>query len=220
MNAVAPESGQVAALAVAALALAWAGRQLPWYKLEGDPEATRILIVATLALAGLRWFNADALAGTSLHFLGAGIATLMFGAPFALWVMAVVSLLAWLGGTAWIGWAPDFIACGLLPVTVAHLLWRFEQARLPPHLFIFVLFNGFFGGGLAMLASHLLKAAASLWLGIENPAVYLTAGMLMMFGEGFLTGGTMALVVVYRPHWCASFDDRRYLRPPGGDAGA
>ena len=220
MNAVAPESGQVAALAVAALALAWAGRQLPWYKLEGDPEATRILIVATLALAGLRWFNADALAGTSLHFLGAGIATLMFGAPFALWVMAVVSLLAWLGGTAWIGWAPDFIACGLLPVTVAHLLWRFEQARLPPHLFIFVLFNGFLGGGLAMLASHLLKAVVALWLGIDNPAVYLTAGILMMFGEGFLTGGTMALLVVYRPHWCASFDDRHYLRPPGGDAGA
>jgi len=21
--------------------------------------------------------------------------------------------------------------------------------------------------------------------------------------------------VVYRPHWCATFDDRRYLRPPG-----
>ena len=134
--------------------------------------------------------------------------------------MAVVSLLAWLGGTAWIGWAPDFIACGLLPVTVAHLLWRFEQARLPPHLLIFVLFNGFLGGGLAMLASHLLKAVVALWLGIDNPAVYLTAGILMMFGEGFLTGGTMALVVVYRPHWCASFDDRRYLKPPGGNAGA
>ena len=34
----------------------------------------------------------------------------------------------------------------------------------------------------------------------------------LMFGEGFFCGGAMALVVVYRPQWCASFDDARYLR--------
>ena len=209
----APEAVQVAALAIAALALAWAARQLPWYKLEGDPEARRVLIVATLALSGLRWFNADAVAGTSLHFLGAGVANLMFGTPFALWVMAVVSLMAWLGGSDWLGWGPDFVACGLLPVLVSHAVWRFEQA-LPANPVLYVLVNGFAGGGLALLASHMLKAAAGLWLGVGEPAVYLTAGMLMMFGEGFLCGGAMALVVVYRPQWCASFDDRRYLLPP------
>ena len=32
-------------------------------------------------------------------------------------------------------------------------------------------------------------------------------------GEAFLTGGAMALIVVYRPHWCSTFDDARYLRP-------
>ena len=32
-------------------------------------------------------------------------------------------------------------------------------------------------------------------------------------GEAFLTGGVMALIVVYRPHWCSTFDDARYLRP-------
>ena len=220
MSEALPSALQLAALVAAALVLAQAARRLPWYKLEGDPEARRILIVGTIAVAGLRWFNADALAGTSLHFLGAGIVTLMFGAAFALWVMAVASLMAWLGGVDWLGWAPDFLACGVLPVLVAHRLWRFEQERLPANLFIFVLFNGFFGGGLAMLASHLLKALVAASQGIGDPAVYLTAGSLMMFGEGFLGGGTMALVVVYRPHWCASFDDRRYLKPPGGNAGA
>ena len=208
----APEAVQVASVAIAALALAWAARRLPWYKLEGDPEAVRILLVATAALSGLRWFNADALAGTSLHFLGAGIANLMFGTRFALWVMAVVSLMAWLGGSDWLGWGPDFIACGLVPVLASQAVWQFEQ-RLPPNLFLYVLVNGFAGGGLALLASHLLKTGVSLWLGVGEPAVYLTAGMLMMFGEGFLCGGAMALVVVYRPHWCATFDDGRYLAP-------
>ena len=36
---------------------------------------------------------------------------------------------------------------------------------------------------------------------------------LMMFGEAFLSGGAMALIVVYRPHWCSTFDDARYLNP-------
>ena len=220
MNVALSPEGRWLGVAIAGIILAWAAWRLPWDKVRGDAEAQRIFAIFIAVIILLRAPSTQSVMGINLHFLGASIATLLFGAPFALWVMAVVSLLAWLGGTAWIGWAPDFIACGLLPVTVAHLLWRFEQARLPPHLLIFVLFNGFLGGGLAMLASHLLKAVVALWLGIDNPAVYLTAGMLMMFGEGFLCGGTMALVVVYRPHWCASFDDRRYLRPPGGDAGA
>ena len=40
---------------------------------------------------------------------------------------------------------------------------------------------------------------------------YLVTTLPMMFGEGFFCGGAMALIVVYRPQWCASFDDARYL---------
>jgi len=205
---------QLAAIACALLVLVQAARGLPWYKLQGDREAARVLLLGTLALAGLRWFNADALAGSSLHFLGASAATLMFGPRFALWAMAVASLLAWLGGSAWLGWAPDFLACGVLPVLATQALYLLEQARLPPNLVTYVLVNAFLGGGVAMLASHLVKAAVAAAGGSGEPAVYLASAVPMMFGEGFLCGGALALVVVYRPQWCASFDDRRYLRPP------
>jgi uncharacterized membrane protein len=60
-----------------------------------------------------------------------------------------------------------------------------------------------------------VKAGASAWLGIGDPGFYLISAVPMMFGEGFLSGGAMALVVVYRPQWCATFDDQRYLCPPG-----
>ena len=215
MNAGVPEAVQVAALAASAVVLASTARRLPWHKLEGDREAQRVLLLATFGLAALRWFNADALAGSSLHFLGAAIASLMFGPGFALWALAVASLLAWVGETAWLGWGPDFLACGVVPVLVARALFRFEQARLPPNLFVYGLVNGFLCGGLSMLASQLAKAGASAWLDVGQPGVYLASAVPMMFGEGFLSGGAMALVVVYRPHWCATFDDRRYLRPPG-----
>ena len=42
-------------------------------------------------------------------------------------------------------------------------------------------------------------------------APYAIAAIPMAFGEAFFTGGTMALIVTYRPQWCASFDDARYL---------
>lgn len=215
VSAEVPEALQIAALVASAVVLAAAARRLPWHKLEGDREAQRVLLLATFGLAILRWFNADALAGSSLHFLGAAVASLMFGPAFALWALAVASLLAWIGDTAWLGWAPDFLACGVIPVLVARAVYRFEQSRLPANLFLYVLVNGFVGGGMSMLASQLFKAGASAWLEIGNPAVYLISAVPMMFGEGFLSGGAMALVVVYRPQWCATFDDHRYLRPPG-----
>jgi uncharacterized membrane protein len=40
---------------------------------------------------------------------------------------------------------------------------------------------------------------------------------LMSFGEAFVNGMVMAMMVVYRPKWVMSFDDRLYLRK--GDGG-
>jgi hypothetical protein len=51
-------------------------------------------------------------------------------------------------------------------------------------------------------------------LTLASMAAYLAAAPPMMFGEGFFCGAAMALIVVYRPAWCATFDDARYL-PPG-----
>ena len=199
------------AFAAAGVVLVWAALRLPWYKLRGDPEALRVLFFATLALAAMRWFNADALQGVRLHFVGATVATLMFGARFALWVMAAVSLVAWAMGSAWYGWAPDFLVCGVSGILVSEAVGRFIERRLPPNLLVYVWVRGFFGGALAIAAAHLLKAAVASWLDDSAAAAYLAATPPMMFGEGFFCGAAMALIVVYRPAWCATFDDARYL---------
>ena len=201
------------AFTLACMVLAWAARGLPWYKLRGDPEALRVLLIATAALAAMRWFNADALQGVKLHFIGATVAALMFGARFALWSMATVSLAAWVMGGAWRGWAPDFLVCGLLPVLATEAVGRYIEPRLPANPLIYVWVRGFLGGALAIAASNLAKAGVAWWLDEAATAAYLVATPPMMFGEGFFCGGAMALIVVYRPQWCASFDDARYLRP-------
>lgn len=178
-----------------------------------DGEALRVLILSAVALAAMRWFNTAALQGVMLHFLGATIATLMFGAGTACWVMALASLAGLLMGAAWHGWAMDFLATGALPVVVTALVSWAARTWLPRNVFTYVMLNAFAGAAVAMAASMLAKAAVTAWLGGRALAAYLVATPMLMFAEAFFAGTVMVLVVVYRPHWCRSFDDRVYLWP-------
>ena len=198
---------------VAALVLGRSAPRLRRHLAGVDDQARRILILATLALAAMRWFNTAALQGVMLHFLGATIATLMFGAGTACWVMALASLAGVLMGAAWHGWAMDFLATGALPVAVTALVSWAARTWLPRNVFTYVMLNAFAGAALAMAASMLAKSAVTAWLGGRALAAYLVATPMLMFAEAFFAGGVMVLVVVYRPHWCRSFDDRAYLWP-------
>lgn len=200
----------------AAAVLARAAPALGRHVAGADREALRVLVVAALALAAMRWFNTAALQGVMLHFLGATIATLMFGAGAACWVMAASSLAGALMGAAWHGWAMDFLATGALPVAVSAAASRAARTWLPRNIFTYVMLNAFAGGALAMAASMLAKAAVVAWLGGRTLAAYLAATPMLMFAEAFFAGTVMVLVVVYRPHWCRSFDDRDYLWPQRG----
>lgn len=214
MNTDVPLWLSLIAWTLALAVLAWASLRLPLHKLEGDGEAMRVLLVGTVLLLAMRWFNTAPLHGVSLHFLGASIATLMFGVRFALWVMALVSLSGWAMHAVWLGWAQDFLLTGVLPVLVTAAVSRVVVHRLPHNIFIYILFNAFLAGALAMAASTLGKAMVAAFLHTGTAWAYLAATPLLMFGEAFFTGTMMALIVVYRPQWCASFDDALYLGPP------
>ncbi|MGY0504987.1 energy-coupling factor ABC transporter permease [Luteimonas sp. e5] len=196
--------------AMAAGILYWAFLRLPWHKVRGDAEAQRIFAIVIAILIGLRGFSTQAVMDVNLHFLGAAIATLMFGARFALLALAVVSAAWALMGRVWLGWGWDFLANDALPVAVTAGIGALVNHRLPSHVFVYIFGNAFFAAALSMAASVLTKATISAWLG-GDAAPYLIAAIPISFGEAFFTGGTMALIVTYRPQWCASFDDARYL---------
>ena len=214
MGASFPAWMPVAALLPAGAVLWFALRRLPLYKLQGDAEAQRVLVLGTLWLMGMRWFNTAAMHGVMLHFLGASIATLMFGPRFACGVMALVSLSGWAMHAAWLGWAPDFLVTGALPIAMTVVVSHAARRWVSPNIFTYILFNAFLGGALAMAASTLCKAFVAWVWGVEGAGAYFAATPLLMYGEAFFTGTTLALVVVYRPQWCASFDDATYLRGP------
>lgn len=200
---------------VAVVALVQATRTLPWFKLRRDFDAQRALVTTSLILIGARFGVFDKIPGLRLHFLGAAIATLMFGRSFAVWVMAAVSLVAWLSGAGvWGDPALDFVVCGVLPVFAMQAHHEWVQRRLPNQVFVYVFVTGFFGGAMTAFVSQvsrvlLLVLADAAPTGVADRLV---AVPLMMFGEAFFTGGAIAILIVYRPEWVASFDDRRYLR--------
>lgn len=204
----------LAALLPAGLVLAWAARRLPLYKLEGDPEALRVLLVGAAMLAGMRWFNTSAMQGVTLHFLGATIATLMFGGRFACWVMALVSLSGLALHAAWLGWATDFLVTGAVPIAITLAVSRAAKRWVAPNIFTYIFVNAFVAGALAMGASTLLKALAAGFWQTGSADAYLMATPLLMYGEAFFSGTTLAMIVVYRPQWCATFDDETYLHKP------
>lgn len=207
-------------LALLVLAASARGLRAERFRGAAGAEARRVLLVATLAVIALRWFNTAALQGVVLHFLGATAATLMFGAWAACWMLALASLAGVLLGAAWQGsWPLDFLLSGALPVAVTVAVGIAAMRWIPANIFTFVMVNAFAAAALAMAASSLATAAlAALLSGPEaalgGPATaYLAATPLLMSGEAFLTAGVVVMVVVYRPQWCAGFDDRTYLGP-------
>ncbi len=207
-----PVWASVPAWGAAAAVLALSARGLPLARWRDDAMARRVLLCATLAIMAMRWFNTAALQGVVLHFLGATVATLLFGARVACWVMAAASLAGVLLGTDLEGWAWDFLLTGVVPVVATVAVSLGAMRWVPSNIFTYVMVNAFGAAAVAMAASSLAKAAVAALRG-GAAAAYLAATPLLMFGEAFLTGGIMVLVVVYRPQWCASFDDRTYLGP-------
>ncbi len=205
-----PPEWRWAGLLLAVGVLGWAARNLPWHKVHGDAEAQRVFAIAIAIVIAMRGLNTQSVIGANLHFLGASILTLMFGARFALLGLAVASAAWALLGRVWLGWGWAFHANDELPVAVTAAAGAAINRWLPAHLFVYIIGNAFFAAGCAMLASVLAKALVTHWLGGAALA-YWVAAIPMAFGEAFFTGGTLAMVVAYRPQWCASFDDARYL---------
>ncbi|MEN1941548.1 energy-coupling factor ABC transporter permease [Luteimonas sp. MJ246] len=208
------------AWALALAVLAACARRSVLERVRAGGEARRVLLAATLAAMALRWFNTAALQGVVLHFLGATVLALMFGGRVACWIMALASLAGVVLGAGWqSSWPADFLLSGALPVAVTLAVGVAAARWVPANIFTYVMVNAFGAGALAMAASSMLKAAIAAALGVPEAsfggaaAAYLVATPLLMFGEAFLSGGIMVLLVVYRPQWCASFDDRLYLGP-------
>lgn len=188
----------------------------PWSKVR-DSEAQHVYLGVVVALSLLWLMRADFPQGMSLHLLGMTSLCLMFEWQFAMIAASVVVAVATLQGPAgWEAFGLNSLLMGALPVLFTRICLYFSQRQLPHNYFVYVFVNAFLAGAVSVLlvvsASTLLRLAAG--AGADHPSAWnlLAISPLLMFGEAFINGGTMTLVVAYRPRWIATFHDSWYLK--------
>lgn len=203
-------AGNLLALAI----LAWRARRVHWSLL---PQARLTGWLGATTLIAVLWqWSAGIKPGLSFHLLGAAALTLIAGRDKALIGLAAVVLATCANGHA------DFLAAGLdwlsgpLPaVLCADAALRLSRRYLPANYFAYFFANGFFGAALgfalAACCKLLLHALAGSYTAAYLAEEALPYYLLFSWSEAFTTGLVMAALVVYRPQWVESFDDRRYL---------
>ncbi len=195
--------------------LAWTMLAAPWRALKHN-GLVWLFNLSIALLAGLWSLHTEVHAGLGFHLLGLTSAVLVLGWRLALLAGAAALLLLALLGLR------DFAALGLdglvgvaWPVAVAQALHLLIYRWLPRHFFVYLLVTGFFSSMLVIAAVALLAGLIMLAAGIHDwqriSAEYLLFLPLLMFPEGFLNGGTMTMLAVFKPHWVRNFDDRDYI---------
>ena len=208
---------RIAAFVLSGATLATAIVSAPWRVWLEDRERQRVWLVSLGVLVAIWAMKAGITPGLSLRFLLMTALTLMhgwqlavIGGAMALAVMNVVGL------AAWPSFGADLLCVVIVPAVVTAQVHQLVHARLPHNYFIYFFVTVFVGAALAynlagLARVGLLAASGSLDAAHVGPE-YFAVLPLMSFGEAFLNGMVMAMMVVYRPRWVMSFDDRLYLK--------
>ncbi len=211
-----PLAWTIALGVLGAIALLAALRHLPWRILVTSPTAQHLVGAATLVLIGFWLVRAGITPGLSAHFLGVTALTLLVGWPLAIVVTLIASVtVGTMGVIPWSLVPLEFVAGGVLPVAVSHVIRIGLERTLPPNLFVYLLGCGFAGGIVAGLVSRGTNAALLLLSGaweverVGNELGVIVA--LLTLPEGVINGIIVSVLAVYRPEWVKEFDDRRYI---------
>jgi uncharacterized membrane protein len=210
-----PAGWTLALWLILGLAAGWLGRRCAW-RMLADRDNLNVFLAATVAVLGLWLIKTGIKPGLNFHLLGATALTLMFRPAFALLAIALVTGAITLWEGQYNAFPANLLIMGGVPVAVSWAIYRLVDGRLPNHMFIYIFLNAFFGAALAILAVGLASTGFAWAVGAYDLdyllAEYLPFYLLMAWSEAFATGMVVTLLVVYKPQWVATFDDRRYLQ--------
>ncbi|BCL74942.1 hypothetical protein JHS3_06780 [Jeongeupia sp. HS-3] len=198
----------------AVLLLIRAALRVPWFALS--QSAITGWLGCTIAALTLWQMKASIQPGLSFHLIGATALTLIAGRDRALLgLAAALAIDTGFGHAGWGAFGLSWLITAALPCTLTQGLLGMAQRRLPLNYFIYIFLNAFAAAALSMWAVGLLTCGLLAAVG-AYPLEFLLSEQLpyyflMGWPEAFTTGSNMALLVIYRPQWVASFDDEKYL---------
>lgn len=198
------------AAALALLILRRAG-----WRMLADSTNLNIFLAATVCVLGLWLIKTGIKPGLNFHLVGATALTLMFRPLFALFSLALLTAAISIWHGEYTAFAANWLIMGAVPVGMSWLIYRLTDSKLPNHLFIYIFINAFFGAALAIIAVG-VASTGFIALAEAYPLKYLLEEylpyfFLIAFSEAFITGMLVTMMVIYKPEWVATFDDKRYL---------
>src|SRR5574338_798554 len=210
-----PPAWHLLSLALTLVTLAWCWRTAPWGAIR-DGGRAQVLVGMAVLLMPLWTMKAGINPGLDLHLLGAMAATLALGPQLAIVALGLTLVGVTLNGAMpWMAWPINFLLMVVWPVLVARAIYRLVERRLPNHLFVYIFVCAFIGGAVTVMLQGLASSLALVLAGAYSldylTSNYLPYFLLLGFAEAWLGGMSITLMVVYRPNWVATFDDRRYL---------
>jgi len=208
---------RIASWLLASLVLVAAASRAPWQAWHSRPRNQHVFLGSLTAVAIVWSMQAGITAGLAMHFLLVTTLTLMHGWRLTVLGVAVILLgLAATGRGALMTMAVNLLCIGFVPAVVTAGIHRLVEARLPNNYFVYFFVTVFAGSAIAFNAAGFARLGVLVTAGapIEGHIgpEYVIWLPMMSFAEAFLNGMLMAILVVYRPDWVQSFDDRRYLR--------
>jgi uncharacterized membrane protein len=203
-----------------AISLAVMGRVValkPWQPLFEDTALQHRWLAATLAIVLMWQLRAQAVDWLTLHLVFTALMTLVFKAPLALISNVMINVaMGVIGRNEWALLGVNVLVTGIIPALVVGITWRLVDRKLPDNLMVFLFVCGFFGAALATLGGGLTAVGLIVVASTDPDAVYLAQEYarflpLLMPSEAFITGMLLSVLLVYHPHWVATFNDHRYI---------
>jgi len=154
--------------------------------------------------------------GLIFHFYGAALLTAMFGPAIGLAILFPVALLSdYLIQGNLIEAAQHYLMVCVLPTIFAYISIQTIQRWIPKHLFVLILGNGYVAAflsvilsGIALLIGNLLMNGGSAHIDLEG---WLLGLIIIAFMEGSLSGMLLAIFLIFRPSWVATYNEDAYM---------
>lgn len=197
------------------VACAWAIKQEKWQQLS--TSEIHSWLACTVIILMIWQLKAQVYAGLSFHILGGTALTLIAGPYRALLSIATLIAIQFsLGSGDLTYWGLSFWLIGALPVLTTQSILHFAQRQFSPNLFVYIFVNCFAAGAISMwlfgLANCVLLFSFAAYSGSFLFEEALPVYFLMGWPEAFMTGLNLTLLVIWRPEWVSSFNDRLYLQ--------
>ena len=202
-------------LAGFAVLTAWNLAGAPW-RLLALNGLHSLYSLTCIGLAGLWGLSVGGHPALEFHLLGLSAVVLVFGWRLALVAGAIaLALLCAVGEGDWMALGVNGLIGVVLPVLLARGLHALVYARLPRHFFIYVLVSAHFSSMLVIGTVIVAGAALNWLLGVHDSHrivhEYLVFSPMVLLPEGFMNGAVMTMLIVLKPEWVRSFDDRDYI---------